>query len=64
VNPNVVDAESAAAAFKLDEAMRSQLETLFQHKDELRYSGGANGESTVSPNEKQQVLELIEHLRA
>jgi hypothetical protein len=63
VNPNVVDAKSAAAAFKLDEAMRDQLETLFQHKDELRYSGGANGESSISPNEKQQVLELIDNLR-
>jgi hypothetical protein len=64
VNPNVVDARTAAAAFKLDEAMRNQLETLFQHKDELRYSGGRNGDDTVSPNERREVLELIEQLRA
>ena len=63
VNPNTVDAGTAAAAFRLDEAMRNQLETLFKQKDELRYSGGLNGKSTVSPNEQREVLELIEHLR-
>ena len=63
VNPNTVDAGTAAAAFHLDDAMRSQLETLFKQKDELRYSGGPNGEDAISPNERQEVLELIEHLR-
>ena len=64
VNPNTVDAGTAAAAFRVDDAIRSKLETLFKQKDELRYSGGTNGEDTVSPNERQEVLELIEHLRA
>ena len=64
VNPNTVDAVTAAAAFHLDDAMRSQLETLFKQKDELRYSGGADGEDMVSPNERKEVLELIENLRA
>ena len=63
VNPNTVDAGTAAAAFRLDDAMRGQLETLFKQKDELRYSGGTNGEGTVSPNEQREVLELIDHLR-
>lgn len=63
INPNTVDAGTAAAAFQLDDAMRSQLETLFQQKDELRYSGATNGEGTVSPNEQREVLELIDHLR-
>jgi oxygen tolerance protein BatD len=63
VNPNTVDAGTAADAFRLDETMRSQLETLFKQKDELRYSGRPNGEGTVSPNEQREVLELIEHLR-
>jgi hypothetical protein len=63
VNPNTVDAGTAATAFRLDDATRSQLETLFKQKDELRYSGGGNGEGTVSPNEQREVLELIEHLR-
>ena len=63
VNPNTVDAGTAAAAFRLDDVMRGQLETLFKQKDELRYSGGANGEGRISPNEQREVLELIEHLR-
>jgi BatD DUF11 like domain len=63
VNPNTVDAGTAATAFRLDDAMRDQLETLFKQKDELRYSGGPNGDHTVSPNEQREVLELIEHLR-
>ena len=64
INPNTVDARTAATAFHLDDAMRSQLETLFQQKDELRYSGRPNDEGTVSANERREVLELIEHLRA
>lgn len=64
VNPNTVDAKAAATAFRLDDATRNQLETLFQQKDRLRYSGGPNGDDTVSPNERQEVLELIEHLRS
>lgn len=63
INPNAVDAGTAATAFHLDDAMRSQLEVLFKQKDELRYSGGPNGEEAISPNERQEVLELIEHLR-
>jgi hypothetical protein len=63
VNPNTVDAESAAAAFQLDETTRNQVEMLFQQKDELRYSGKQNGENKISPNERQEVLELIEQLR-
>jgi hypothetical protein len=62
VNPNTVDAGTAAAAFRLDDEMRRQLETLFKQKDELRYSGGSNGEGRVSPNERQEVLQLIEQL--
>ncbi len=64
VNPNTVDAKTAATAFRLDDATRGQLETLFQQKDRLRYSGGPSGDDTVSPNERQEVLELIEHLRS
>jgi hypothetical protein len=63
VNPNTVDAKSAAAAFQLDETTRNQVEMLFQQKDELRYSGKQNGENKISPNERQGVLELIEQLR-
>lgn len=63
VNPNVVDANAAAAAFHLDEARRSQLHTLFQKKDELRYSGNQNGKGVVPSEQQREVLELIENLR-
>lgn len=63
VNPNVVDADLAALAFHLDEPMRRRLDSLFQKKDELQYSGGRNGHGEVSSEQQQEVTELIEHLR-
>lgn len=63
VNPNAVDANAAAAAFHLDEARRSQLHTLFQKKDELRYSGNQNGKGVVPSEQQKEVLDLIENLR-
>jgi oxygen tolerance protein BatD len=62
VEPNVVDAESAANAFQLDEADRAQLLQLFAQSDELRYSGGRNGNGTLSPDRRQQIVDLVEHL--
>ena len=43
IDPNIVDADVAAAAFRMDEATRTQLRRLFEKSDEARYSGGANG---------------------
>jgi hypothetical protein len=63
VDPNVVDAETAAAAFELDEGEREQLRQLFERSDELRYSGRPNGSGTILGKDRQQVLELIESLR-
>ena len=63
VDPNVVDAETAAKAFELDENSREQLRRLFQRNDELRYSGRPNGAGTILREDRQQVLELIESLR-
>jgi hypothetical protein len=64
VDPNAVDAEMAAAAFQLDEDSRVQLRQLFERNDELRYSGRPNGAGTISPENRREVLELIENLRA
>jgi oxygen tolerance protein BatD len=64
VDPNAVDAETAAAAFQLDENSRERLRRLFACNDELRYSGRPNGAGTISPQDQHQVLELIENLRA
>ena len=64
VDPSAVDVEMAAAAFALDENSRDRLRRLFERNDELRYSGRPNGAGTVLPDEREEVLELIESMRA
>jgi hypothetical protein len=64
LDPNVVDEEVAAKTFTLDENERAQLRRLFAQSDELRYSGRHNGSGTISPQDRQTILELIENLRA
>lgn len=63
VEPNAVDAEIAAAAFRADEDTRRRLQELFQKSDEARYSGGHNGIRLLPPEVRSDVLELIENLR-
>src|SRR5437899_44749 len=55
VNPNAVDAETAAKAFDLAEDERAQLRTLFERSDELRFSGSGNGAGAISNDERQEV---------
>ena len=64
VDPSAVDAEMVAAAFALDENSRAQLRWLFERNDELRYSGSPNGDGAVLPQEREEVLGLIESLHA
>ena len=64
INPNAVDAETAAKAFDLGEHERAQLRTLFDRSDELRFSGSGNGAKTISSDEREEVLRLLESLRA
>ncbi|MDQ2823914.1 MAG: BatD family protein [Verrucomicrobiota bacterium] len=63
VDPNMVDAETAAATFQLDESLRDQLRRLFERSDELRYSGARNGAETISAENRREVLDLVESLR-
>ena len=63
VDPNAVDAETAASTFRLDEKSREQLCRLFERSDEVRYSGTRNGMEVISPENRRQVLDLIESLR-
>ena len=63
INPNVVDAETAADTFKLDTDSRDQLRRLFEQSDEWQYSGAHNGPATISPENRREVLELIENLK-
>lgn len=63
VDPNAVDAEAAASAFRLDEQARARLRQLFERNDELRYSGGRNGGGQpISPENRREILELLESL--
>jgi hypothetical protein len=64
IDPNVVDEDVAAKTFTLGETERAQLRRLFARSDELRYSGAQNGAGTISPQDRDEVLELIEKLRA
>ncbi|MGE5209221.1 MAG: BatD family protein [Alphaproteobacteria bacterium] len=63
IDPNVVDAETAANTFKLDTNSRDRLHRLFEQNDEWQYSGTHNGPGTISPENRRDVLELIEHLK-
>jgi hypothetical protein len=64
INPNAVDAETAAKAFALGDHERAQLRTLFDRSDELRFSGGGNGATKISSDEREEVLRLLESLGA
>src|SRR6266487_531526 len=50
IDPNIVDAETAADTFKLN-------------TDERQYSGTNNGPGRISPENRREVLELIENLK-
>jgi hypothetical protein len=63
VEPNMVDAETAADTFKLDDYSRDQLRRLFEQSDEWQYSGAHNGPGRISPENRREVLELIENLK-
>ncbi len=63
IDPNVVDVETAANTFKLDTDSRDRLRRLFEQNDEWQYSGTHNGPGRISPENRRDVLELIENLR-
>ncbi len=63
IDPNIVDAETAADTFKLDSDERGRLRRLFEQSDEWQYSGAHNGPGRISPENRREVLELIEHLK-
>jgi hypothetical protein len=63
IDPNVVDAETAANTFKLNSDSRDQLRRLFEQSDEWQYSGAHNGPATISQENRRELLELIENLK-
>src|SRR6266480_1206192 len=63
IDPNAVDAETAVETFKLDTDSRDRLRRLFEQNDEWQYSGTHNGPGRISPENRHDVLELIENLK-
>src|SRR5213083_780957 len=63
IDPNIVDAETAADTFKLNSDERDQLRRLFEQSDEWQYSGAHNGPGRISQENRHEVLELIENLK-
>jgi BatD DUF11 like domain len=63
LDPNAVDADVAAAAFRMDEDSRARLRRLFEKSDEARYSGHGNGSPALPAETRDQVLELIDNLK-
>jgi hypothetical protein len=64
VDPNAVDADTAASAFQVDEDRRARLRQLFQERDEIRYSGEGTNGHVITPEKRREILELVEELRA
>jgi hypothetical protein len=62
IDPNTVDVETAADTFRLDGDSRERLRRLFEQSDELQYSGAHNGSGKISPENRRDVLELIDDL--
>jgi hypothetical protein len=57
-----VDAETAAETLKLNNDSRDRLRRLFEQSDEWQYSGAHNGPDKISPENRREVLDLIENL--
>ncbi len=63
IDPNMVDVDTAAETFKLNSDSRDRLRRLFEQSDEWQYSGTHNGPGRISPENRRDVLELIENLK-
>jgi hypothetical protein len=63
IDPNTVDVEIVADTFGLNGDSCERLRRLFEQSDELQYSGAHNGSEKISPENRRDVLELIESLR-
>src|SRR6266487_3221681 len=59
----VVRVKTAADTFKLNTDERDRLRRLFEQSDEWQYSGTHNGPGRISPENRREVLELIENLK-
>jgi hypothetical protein len=64
IDPSAVDAEIVAKVFDLGDDERARLRTLFERTDELRYSGSGNGDNTLQRQDREEVLNLLESMKA
>jgi hypothetical protein len=62
IDPNTVDADTAADTFGLNGDSRERLRRLFEQSDELQYSGAHNGSGKISSENRRDVLEIINDL--
>jgi hypothetical protein len=63
-DPNTVDAAAVTQAFRLDASGEAALRRIFERNDEVRYSGQHNGVDGLSPEQRREVIDLIDHLQA
>ncbi len=62
-DPERIDAAAATKVLDVDESAREQISTIFEHRDELRYSGSANGFDSLPQDERERLAKFVEDLR-
>jgi hypothetical protein len=62
-DPDRIDAAAATKALRVDENAQAQIRTIFERRDELRYSGSANGFDSLPQDEREQLVEFVEELQ-
>jgi hypothetical protein len=62
-DPERIDAAEATKVLRADEQARAQIRTIFERRDELRYSGSANGFDSLPQDERERLVEFVEELQ-
>jgi hypothetical protein len=62
-DPERIDAAAATKVLGVDESGQEQISTIFEHRDELRYSGSANGFDSLPEDERKRLVKFVEELR-
>ena len=61
-DPETVSAADAGRILNTDDQMRDQIREIFDRRDELLYSGAANGSASLAADERDPILHLVEEL--
>ena len=62
-DPERIDVAEATRVLRADEQARAQIRTIFERRDELRYSGSANGFDSLPQDERERLVEFVEELQ-